>query len=594
MCGINGLNFKDEHLIKKMSTLTSSRGPDFTGFYYSERFSTAHNRLAIIDPEERSNQPFVFKNLILSFNGEIYNYLDLKEELSQKGYKFSTNSDTEVILKLFLEHGKDSFKRLSGIFALSIYDLRSNTLYLIRDQVGVKPLYYYYNSKNNKFAYSSLIKPLLLVSDEKNINTDAVKFYANFSRNDLKETFYKNIFKVLPGELITIENNEFKKKNLLTFNFHRKFRKEKFKNDIKNYFSKQFISDVPVALSLSGGIDSNLIFNELLEKKKNKFKCYSVFFKGSKKYTKDFNYAKNLCQLNNIKFKPVEVTFESFINNFEKVVDIVEEPVANTNSISNLILSENIDEKVLFSGDGGDEIFTGYDKYRSIYFLNLLNKLNIFNNSSFNFKNKNLKRLSIKNSREMFLSFSEQNMSKNQDYVYKNYQSVDINDLDKVLNHSKSISNDPRLANVMLHEIDTWLQNDILLRNDKIYANSGIEVRVPFLDKNIIEKYLMINEFHKYGPFFKYKNLLKKFFSKETKHSMKSKSGFNSPFASWLRVELFEFANEILDRNYYDSSNFLNLDECKNLLKRHKINYLNPFLIWSLISLQVFLKKNNF
>ena len=151
-----------------MSTLTSSRGPDFTGFYYSERFSTAHNRLAIIDPEERSNQPFVFKNLILSFNGEIYNYLDLKEELSQKGYKFSTNSDTEVILKLFLEHGKDSFKRLSGIFALSIYDLRSNTLYLIRDQVGVKPLYYYYNSKNNKFAYSSLIKPLLLVSDEKN------------------------------------------------------------------------------------------------------------------------------------------------------------------------------------------------------------------------------------------------------------------------------------------------------------------------------------------------------------------------------------------------------------------------------------------
>ena len=129
-------------------------------------------------------------------------------------------------------------------------------------------------------------------------------------------------------------------------------------------------------------------------------------------------------------------------------------------------------------------------------------------------KNKNLRRLSIKDSREMFLSFSEQNLSRNQENVYRNYQALKTNDLDAIFNHSRLINNNPRLANVMLHEIDTWLQNDILLRNDKIYANSGIEVRVPFLDKNIIEKYLMINEFHKYGPFFKYKKLLKKYFFK--------------------------------------------------------------------------------
>ena len=577
-----------------MSSCTKSRGPDFTDYFKSENYSVSHNRLAIIDPESRSNQPFRFENLILSFNGEIYNYLELKEKLKSKGYNFLTNSDTEVIIKLFYEYEEESFKFLSGIFALSIYDTIKNKIYLIRDHVGVKPLYYYFNPKNSKFAYSSLIKPLLLVSDDKRLNNEAIKYYANFSRNDLRETFYKNIFKVLPGELIIFENNRFNKKNFLNFQFEKKLKKEEFKNNIKYFFSKQFISDVPVALSLSGGIDSNIIFNELLKNKKNHFKCYSVFFKGSEKYSQDFNYAKNLCKINDVKFEPVEVSFENFIDNLEKVVDIVEEPVANTNSISNLILSEKIDEKVLFSGDGGDEIFTGYDKYRSIYFLNLISKFNIFSNSSFTFKNKNLSRLSIKDSREMFLSFSEQNMSKNQDNVYRNYQKVNSKDLDKILNHSKLIANNPRLANVMLHEIDTWLQNDILLRNDKIYANSGIEVRVPFLDKNVIEKYLMINEFHKYGLFFKYKNLLKKFFYKETKHSMKSKSGFNSPFASWLRVELFEFANEILDKNYYDSSGILDLEECKNLLKQHKNNYINPFLIWSLISLQVFLKKNNF
>tara|TARA_B100001057_G_scaffold10449_1_gene9914 strand:+ start:4229 stop:6013 length:1785 start_codon:yes stop_codon:yes gene_type:complete len=594
VCGINGFNFKDDELITKMSSYTKSRGPDFTDYFKSVNYTVSHNRLAIIDPEERSNQPFKFKNLILSFNGEIYNFMELKEKLKIKGHNFLTNSDTEVIIKLFYEYKEESFKLLSGIFALSIYDCEKNKLYLIRDHVGVKPLYYYFDIKNNKFAYSSLIKPLLLVSGEKNINRDAINYYANFSRNDLRETFYKNIFKLLPGELIVFENNELKKKNFLNFNFKRKFKKKEFKNDIKDYFSKQFISDVPVALSLSGGIDSNLIFNELLEKKKNQFKCYSVFFKGSQKYTKDFNYARNLCEINDVNFQPVEVSIDSFIENFEKVVDIVEEPVANTNSISNMILSEKIEEKVLFSGDGGDEIFTGYDKYRSIYFFNLLNKLNILSNSGFTFKNKNLNRLFIKDSRDMFLSFSEQNLSKNQSLVYRNYQKVNSNDLDQVLNHSRFITKDTRLANVMLHEIDTWLQNDILLRNDKIYANSGIEVRVPFLDKNIIEKYLMINEFHKYGLFFKYKNLLRKYFSIETKYSMESKSGFNSPFASWLRVELFQFANEILDKNYYDSSNILNLKECKNLLKDHKDNYIDPFLIWNLISLQVFLKKNNF
>lgn len=594
MCGINGFNFKDDELIVKMSSYTRSRGPDYTDYFKSVNYSVSHNRLAIIDPEDRSNQPFRFKNLILSFNGEIYNFLELKEKLINKGYNFTTNSDTEVIIKLFYEYKEESFKFLSGIFALSIYDTETNNLYLIRDHVGVKPLYYYFDPKNNKFAYSSLIKPLLLVSDERKLNEEAINYYSNFIRNDLRETFYKNIFKVLPGELILFENKKIKKKNFLTFNFEKKFQKKDFKNDIKNFFSKQFISDVPVALSLSGGIDSNLIFNELLRKKKNQFKCYSVFFKGSKKYSKDFSYAKNLCKMYDVKFQPVEVSYDSFLENFEKIVDIAEEPVANTNSISNLILSEVIEEKVLFSGDGGDEIFTGYDKYRSIYFFNLLNKLNIFKNIDFSIENKNFKRLFINDSREMFLSFSEQNISKNQSNVYKDYRSINNKDLDKILNHSKSFKNDPRLSNVMLHEIDTWLQNDILLRNDKIYANSGIEVRVPFLDKNIIEKYLMINEFHKYGIFFSYKNLLKKFFSKETKYSMKTKSGFNSPFASWLRVELFDFAMNILDKNYYDSSNILNLQECKKLLKQHKNNYVDPFLIWSLISLQVFLKKNNF
>ena len=152
MYGINGFNFKDFNLIKKMSALTSQRGPDNEGFFQSDKYSTSHNRLAIIDPKTRSNQPYIFKNLILSFNGEIYNYRELKKYLVDNGYKFETDSDTEVIIKLFDHEGTKSFKKLSGIFAISLYDKHHEKLYLIRDVVGVKPLYYHYDKIKKNFS----------------------------------------------------------------------------------------------------------------------------------------------------------------------------------------------------------------------------------------------------------------------------------------------------------------------------------------------------------------------------------------------------------------------------------------------------------
>ena len=140
MCGINGFNFKNVSLIKKMMAVTFSRGPDNQDYFESDTYTVGHNRLSIIDPDKRSNQPYYFKNYVLSFNGEIYNYLDIKNRLISEGYSFETTSDTEVIIKLFDLEGKDSFKKLSGIFSISIYDLQLKKLYLVRDTIGVKPL----------------------------------------------------------------------------------------------------------------------------------------------------------------------------------------------------------------------------------------------------------------------------------------------------------------------------------------------------------------------------------------------------------------------------------------------------------------------
>ncbi len=594
MCGINGLNFKDINLLKKMSVLTSSRGPDNEDFFFSNEFSVSHNRLAIIDPEIRSNQPYIYENLVLSFNGEIYNYIELKNNLIRAGYKFDTSSDTEVIIKLFHYKGVTSFKDLSGIFSISIYDKNIKKLYLIRDIVGVKPLYYHYDSTSKKFLFSSLIKCLLLYLKNKQLNQDAVRSYSNFNRNDYRETFFKNIFKVLPGELVEVNNGSFKRQKFLNFTLENNYNLKNLNTDITTQFTKQFLSDVPVALSLSGGVDSNIILSELLRNKGTNFTNYSVTFRDSLKYQEDHDVAKKISDYFRVKFHSIEVTAKDFEENAEKIVDIVEEPTGNSNSISNLILSKNINQKVLFSGDGGDEVFTGYHRYKSIHVLSILKKFFLFNKFKINTKYKNFNRLFIDNSRELFLSFSEQNLFVNQNKAYKDYFNVKKNNMDQILNHTRNISGNPNLINVMYHDLDTWVPNDILNRNDKIYGNNGIEVRVPFLDKEIIEKYLNVSNYKKYGLFFNSKNILIKNYENKIKFQIKKKLGFNSPFASWLRKDIFTFAKNILSKEYYNSSNILDLDYCQKLINKHNSEYCDPYLIWNLISLQIFLRKYKF
>ncbi len=594
MCGINGFNFKDTSLINNMAKFTSSRGPDNQDFFSSDEYTVGHNRLAILDPDKRSNQPFSYKNLILSFNGEIYNYLELKKDLILKGYKFETTSDTEVIIKLFHFKGKDSFKDLSGIFAISIYDIKKKKIYLVRDTIGIKPLYYYHNDLSKKFIFSSLIKGILISLESKRLNHNAVVSYSNFNRNDYRETFFKEVFKVLPGELIEVQNGNLRRSDFLNFNFNNDPTDTNVKRDINKYFKRQFLSDVPVALSLSGGIDSNIILSELLSSKGTEFTNYSITFKDSKKYQSDHDVAKKISDYYGVKFISVEVDSRAFSENIEKIIDIVEEPVGNSNAISNYVLSKNVNQKVLFSGDGGDEVFTGYDRYRSIYILSIIRKLNIFKKKQYNLKSKNFQRLFINNSRDLFLSFSEQNLLKTQNKAYKNYKAINSSNLENLLNHTKKIDQNPNLINVMYHDLDTWVPNDILNRNDKIYGDKGIEVRVPFLDKNIIENYLRLNNFKKFGFSFKSKNILLKKYKNKLKFNVDKKLGFNSPFAAWLRNEIYEFAKNILSKQYYDSSEILDLDYCQKLLKKHKIEYCDPYLIWNLLSLQIFLRKNRF
>ena len=206
MCAINGFTFNDPSLLKQMMNYCKNRGPDWEDDYYDDSVSIGHNRLSILDTDNRSNQPFIYKNLVLSFNGEIYNYLNLKNELEDKGYKFVTTSDTEVLIKLFYEYNIEAFKKLSGIFSISIWDKTDKTLYLIRDIVGVKPLYYT-KTQHDAFAFASEIKQFTVLPDwqARGNLSRARDFLLNGDSDHCNQTFFSSVKQLKPGHYFVID-----------------------------------------------------------------------------------------------------------------------------------------------------------------------------------------------------------------------------------------------------------------------------------------------------------------------------------------------------------------------------------------------------
>ena len=589
MCGINGFNFNNREIAKKMQFFTKNRGPDFSDIYSNDNITLTHDRLSIIDPSSKANQPFKYKNLVISYNGEVYNFKDLRLELEECGYKFKSNSDTEVIIYLFDKFGIDSFKKLSGIFSISIWDNDSKCLFLIRDTVGVKPLFYFFDEKMNKFYFSSSLRSILVNTDKK-INKEALKFYQNFGRNDDHETFYKNIHKVKPGELLIFKGDKLEKIHFLKYNFIKKTPNNKLiKKNIKEVIASQLVSDVPVALSLSGGVDSNVIYSVMRERLGKNFNIYSYYFKGYDRFNQDYLVAKENTDFFNDKLIPVEVTHEDFSDNLEKVSEILEEPLWSQGAILNYLMSKKVKEKVLFTGDGGDEIFTGYDQYKSIYIFSIISKLNIFNFIKTDFKNKNMNRVFFKDSLDFYLSFSEKNLFDKYQKVFNNYETIKKENLK--FNQTNNFSFSNRLNDVCFMEMDNRLVNDYLRRCDAIFMDNGIETRVPLLDKNIIENNLMMSEYKKFDYRFKSKGLLKKIFSLDIHKLTKKKWGLQSPLAHWLQGPLIPFVRQILSKTYYNSEQYLNFNEIDNFFNR-QVTYKDSHIIWSLLMLQIFLKKN--
>ena len=388
MCGISGFNWSDKTLIKSMTDVMKCRGPDDEGHYVDKAVSLGHRRLSIIDLSSAGHQPMLDdeEKLVLVYNGEIYNYIEIKKELSDMGYSFKTKTDTETLLYAYKEWGPECVKKFNGMFAFAIYDKNKNIIFLARDHIGIKPLYYYIH--NDKFIFSSTIEPILLHKIRTSPNKKVIRDFLLYKITDhTGETFFKNILKFPKGHygIFHIEKNEFELHKWWELKFKNDYRKrypeavKELRKIMEESVDRQLISDVPVGTCLSGGIDSSTIACLIKKSKRAEIETFSAVFPGFEK--NEEKYIDAISAHTDMKNHKTYPTYKDVKNEMLDFIRYMGEPVPTPSPYVQykvFQLSKNHNITVLLDGQGADELFAGYHYFYGFYIKGLIRKGHIF------------------------------------------------------------------------------------------------------------------------------------------------------------------------------------------------------------------------
>ena len=399
MCAIFGFintKFKDETILQNMSKSLLHRGPDSQKYFIHKNIYMGFNRLSIVDLSKNSMQPIMSedKNIILTMNGEIYNYIELRDELIQKGYRFISNGDAEVLLYCYLEYGlKETLKKINGMYAISIYDKRDDSFYLVRDRLGKKPLYYQY--VNNSLIYASELKAIKVHPEfSKKINQDSLYYYLLLEGIPAPYTIYKNIYKLEPGSYLKWENGKIYKKVYWNISFKSKINinNQKAINIFRDILNNSFLIrqrvDVKKALFLSGGLDSTLMAKLFFE---NNISIRAITSIVDNQKISEERYAKIVAKRYNLILETINIKLT--INDINRSISKIDEPFSDSAILPTFEMSKKINQlgyRVVFTGDGGDELLNGYSLKQEYYKI-----FNIF--YKFNFIMKNYRLLRILN-----------------------------------------------------------------------------------------------------------------------------------------------------------------------------------------------------
>lgn len=603
MCGIVGFidnkpKKEKTAIIKKMADRIKHRGPDDAGYYTDDIVALGHRRLSIIDLNS-GRQPIYneTKTKVIVFNGEIYNYQALKEELICKGHKFTTETDTEVLIHGYEEFKEDLFPRLRGMFAFVIYDKETGELIGARDHFGIKPFYYYLSK--DEFMFTSEIKTFLEHPGfKKEVNTDALKMYLIFQYSVHEETFFKNVFKLKPGHYFKYKDGNLEVKRYFKVKYNKgKKSYNEYREELKNVLEDsikyhQITSDVEVGTYLSGGVDSSYVASFA-----HPNKSFTVGF--DLKGFDETKMAKDLSDIIGIKNYSKYISGDEFFDILPTIVYHTDEPHANLSTVPLYFLSAlaSSEVKVVLSGEGSDEMFGGYNEYYEPLSLRMYTKIPLFIRSFIGHMVKPLPHFPGQNTlirygkpiyeryigHGSYMTEEEANKILNE----KTRTNETIGDLLKPL--CDEIKYESDVTKKMYIDMNFWLPQDILLKADKMSMANSLELRVPLLDievfntaKKIPSKYLVKDKETKHI----FRNIA--FEELPEEWAKRQKLGFPVPFGAWAREENYykiikkyfnkPYVSKFFDKDYINKL----LDEHYNDIKRSSLKLYNIFifLIW--------------
>jgi len=600
MCGISGFNWENERKARAMVQVLSHRGPDADGIFVDEGISLGHNRLSIIDLSANANQPMYdnAQELVIVFNGEIYNFQDIKKDLEGE-YDFRTKSDTEVILAGYRKWGGDVVNKLNGMFAFAIWDKRTKELFCARDHAGIKPFYYFWDGKH--FIFASEIKSIFTHDIPRRIDIEALNQYLRVLYVPEPMTMIKHIYKLSPRSTLTLNgtNLSIAKYGVMTKEVEIPSYKEAtslLRWKVIHAVHRQLISDVPIGVYLSGGIDSSTVLFSMTQFSKN-IETFSVGFslgegEEKEKFNQDFYLAGRTAEYFGTNHNTLIISAKDVRSSFEEAVAQCDDPISNPTSVAMLLLARFAKSKVsvVLTGSGGDELFGGYDRYRMALAAFYYKKIPGFLLAMSNMHPK-LSKLSYENDVDLFARFMFQkddtlsrvvssSIFKQDTYSKKYFQD----------RYFSKFDNGPESCFMKVDQ-ESWLPDYFFMLSDKMSMASALEERVPLIDEELITFSDALPRSYKLD-LFGTKKILKDAFRNDLPSYLfnQPKRGWFSPGAKWLRNPDFtKFAKEVLSQDYYEGTKtFFNWSEVEEMLYKHirKEKY-NLTILWAILTFQI-------
>jgi len=620
MCGICGFNWSDEKLAQKMVKKLHHRGPDANGVAVFENFSIGNARLSILDLSKNGNQPMASQNgkLWIVHNGEVYNFLEIRQELIKKGHTFNSNTDTEVILKSYQQWGEGCLHKFNGMFAFAIWDDEKQQLFLARDRIGIKPLYYYF--KDGKLIFGSEIKSILEADCvKKEINLQSMYYYLGYEFVPAPDTMFKNIYKLRQGyyaifknktkELKTVQYWELKFKNEITDEDEAA---DRIYNALEKSVKRRLISDVPLGVFLSGGLDSSTVTGFVSKLYPSKVNSFSIGYED--KTFSELEYAKLVSDYfgtnhNVLIIRPVSP------DDIEKSLYHLDEPMTDLSTIPFYLISCKARQqvKVCLSGEGGDEVFLGYDRFKAAKINNyyriipspirrkiiapLILKLpdQPQKKGAINFLKRFIEgSLYPEDAGAMRWQYFLNPVIAQNIFNEKIKNNISFNPFDPIYYFAEKCNSKLKVDKDIFVDIKLTMADSVLMKIDKMSMATSLEVRVPFLDHEVVELAASI------PASLKLKNLTTKYIFRKTlkkynflpdKIIYRGKQGYSLPVKNWLRGELKDYMISLFNQSPVIKENinsdYLNLLIDEHLSMKHNHNHL----LWALINLSLWYKK---